>query len=133
MHWLFSSDALSNKGVACLRVVIGILLVIHGTQMFYTNEMVEYGPWMKDLGFPFPVLSAYIGKAIELIGGLCLILGVFMRAACVLLMITFLSITMVMGGGKILTDAQHPFMFFLFSALFFFCGDSGYSVKRLFK
>lgn len=133
MRWLFSSDLLSDKGVALLRIVFGILLFIHGTQMFYTNEMIEYGPWMNDLGFPFPVVSAYIGKAIELIGGVCLILGVFMRVACILLMLTFLSITVVMGGGKILTDAQHPFMFFLLSALFFFCGDSGYSVRRLFK
>ena len=133
MNWLFSSHPLSTKGVVFIRVLVGILIFIHGTQVFYKNEMIEYGPWMTDLGFPLPMVSAYVGKLIELFGGLCLILGIFMRAACILLMLTFLSITIVMGGGKILTDAQHPFMFFLFSLLFFFCGDSGYSVKRLLK
>lgn len=133
MRWLFSSEPLSNKGVASLRIVIGVLMVIHGTQIFYTGEMVEYGSWMKDLGFPIPMVFAYTGKAIELLGGLCLMLGVFMRVACMLLMLTFLFITIVMGGGKILTDAQHPFMFFLFSALFFYCGNSGYSVTRLIR
>lgn len=133
MTWLTSSQSLSNKGVVIVRIIIGILLIVHGSQAFSQQEMSEYGPWMKDLGVPFPLLSAYIGKIIEFLGGMCLVLGIYMRVACILLMFTFLFITIVMGGAKILTDGQHPFLFFLFSLLFFFCGDSGYSVRRLWK
>ena len=133
MAWITSSELLSSKGIASVRIIIGILLVVHGTQAFNQQEMAEYGPWMEDLGVPFPLLSAYAGKAIEFLGGICLVLGIYMRVACILLMITFLFITLVMGGGKVLTDGQHPFLFFLFALLFFFCGDSGYSVRQLWK
>jgi putative oxidoreductase len=133
MHHLTSSEQVSSKGIALVRIVIGILLVFHGSQAFNQQEMAEYGPWMADLGVPFPLVASYIGKALELVGGVCLILGIYMRIATGLLMATFLFITCVMGGGKILTDGQHPFLFFLFSMLFFFSGDSGVSIKRFLK
>lgn len=133
MSWITSSESLSTKGIVIARVFVGILLILHGVQVFHRTEMLEYGPWMKDLGIPFPLASAYIGKYIELIGGIALILGIFMRLACILLMLTFLMITMVMGQAKIFTDGQHPFLFFLFSMLFLFIGDSGYSIKRLWE
>jgi putative oxidoreductase len=133
MTWLLSSEPLSEKGIAIVRVVVGVLLIIHGTQVFYTNEMNDYGPWLTDLGVPFPLMSAYAGKIVELMGGLCLVTGMFLRIACVMLMATFLFISIVMGDGKILTDAQHPFIFFLFSMLFLFCGDSGYSIRKFLK
>ena len=133
MNWLVTSEPWSNKGIAFVRVIFGILLIIHGSQLFHSDEMKDYGPWLTDLGVPLPMISVYSGKAIELLGGVCLVMGVFLRIACILLMLVFLFISVVMGGGKILTDAQHAFMFFLFSMLFLFCGDSGYSVRRFFN
>jgi putative oxidoreductase len=133
MDWLLSSKPISDKGIAFVRIIVGVLLIIHGTQVFYTKEMQDYGPWLSELGVPFPLFSAYAGKLVELLGGVCLVIGLFTRLACILLMLTFLFISIVMGDGKILTDAQHAFVFFLFALLFFFCGDSGYSIKKLFK
>ncbi|HEY0739894.1 MAG TPA: DoxX family protein [Chryseosolibacter sp.] len=133
MNWLLSSRSLSNKGVAFVRVVVGVLLIIHGTQAFNSSEMTQYGQWLDALGVALPLAMAYIGKGIELVGGLCLVAGLYVRVACICLMGTFLFISVVMGGGKILTDAQHSFLFFLFSALFFFCGDSGYPLRRFFS
>jgi putative oxidoreductase len=132
MNWLLTSKALSNKGIAFVRIIVGILLIIHGSQAFHSDEMKDYGPWLSELGVPFPMISVYTGKLIELVGGACLVTGLYLRIACILLMVTFLFISTVMGGGKILTDAQHAFMFFLFSMLFLFCGDSGYSIRRFF-
>lgn len=133
MNWLLSSKSLSDQGIVLVRIIFGVLLIIHGSQIFKTNEMNEYGPWLSDQGIPLPLLSAYFGKLVELLGGFCIITGLFMRIACVLLMATFLFISLVMGDGKILTDAQHAFMFFLFSMLFLFCGDNGYSIRTFLK
>jgi putative oxidoreductase len=112
MSWLTSSNHVSVSGVTFVRIIVGTLLVIHGTQVFNQQEMASYGPWMKDLGVPMPLTSAYAGKIIELLGGVCLILGIYLRAANILLMATFLFITIVMGEGKVFTDGQHPFLFF---------------------
>lgn len=130
---VMSSQPLSSKGVVIVRVITGLLLIYHGAQAFNRGEMLEYGPWLEKLGVPFPLSSAYLGKGIELLGGICFVLGICMRISSVLLMLAFLFITIVMGDGKILTDGQHPFLFFLFSMLFFFLGDSGYNVKRLWR
>jgi putative oxidoreductase len=132
MPWIFSSSALSEKGVAIIRSSFGLLLIIHGTQVFHIDEMQSYGPWLTELGVPVPLFSAYLGKVIELVGGLFLVLGVFTRLACILLMLTFLFITIVMADGKIFTDGQHPFLFFLISAIFFFAGSGVWTVRSFF-
>lgn len=123
----------SEAGVAIVRIIVGVLLVLHGAEVFQTDEMRSYGPWMADLGVPFALPLAYGGKISELVGGVCLITGLLLKPACILLMLTFLFIVVVMGGGKILTDAQHAFMFFLFSLLFYLAGDSEYTIRRLFR
>jgi putative oxidoreductase len=132
MNWILSSSALTERGVAVIRIIFGCLLIIHGSQVFHTDEMLSYGPWLTDLGVPFPLFSAYLGKVLELVGGLLLVLGILTRLACIMLMLTFLFITIVMADGEILTDGQHPFLFFLISAIFFFTGARGWTVSSFF-
>lgn len=129
MKEILSSAPLNQKALAIIRIVFGVLLIIHGTQAFYRAEMSNYEPWLRDLGVPIPLVAAYLGKICEFIGGLLLVLGVFTRIACTLLMMTFLFITVVMADGKIFTDGQHPFLFFLISAIFFFAGAGVWTVK----
>jgi putative oxidoreductase len=73
----------------------------------------------------------YTGKLIELIGGAFLILGLFTRLVTVLLFLTFVFITFVMGQGKIFTENQHPFLLALLSLLFFFTGAGRMSLDHL--
>ena len=113
-----------------MRIITGILLIYHGTQIFKTDEMKGYIQWLSDLHFPVAYVFAYAGKLTELLGGLLLVLGLFTRLASIFLAFTFILITFVMGEGKIFTDAQHPFLFVMLSLVFLFAGAGNFSLDH---
>jgi putative oxidoreductase len=118
-------------GIAIIRIVVGLMLIFHGWQLFQKEDMNGFAARLLDLSVPFPAAMAYAGKFIELIGGFFLILGLFTRLFTALLFITFMFITFVMGEGKIFTDNQHPFLFAIISLLFFFTGAGRLSIDYL--
>ncbi|HXV48983.1 MAG TPA: DoxX family protein [Candidatus Binatia bacterium] len=63
------------------RISVGVLFFESGRgKLFYRlNELVEY---FTQLGIPFPHLQAPLVAAIELVGGICLILGFATRLIC---------------------------------------------------
>jgi uncharacterized membrane protein YphA (DoxX/SURF4 family) len=114
-------------GIAIVRIVVGVILIFHGWQLFETNGMNEFADRLLDLAIPFPEFMVYAGKIVELVGGIFLIFGLFTRLMTALLFLTFIFITFVMGDGKIFTDNQHPFLLAMFSLLFFFTGAGRFS------
>jgi len=118
-------------GIALVRIMLGVLLIFHGLQLFETEDMEGFADVLFNMSIPFPEAMAYIGKLVELIGGGFLILGLFTRLMTALLFVTFMFITFVMGEGKIFTDNQHPFMFAMISLLFFFTGAGRLSIDYI--
>ena len=118
-------------GIAVVRIIVGVLLIIHGLQVFKTADMDGFADVLFNMSIPLPEVMAYTGKIIELAGGLFLIVGLFTRLMTVLLFFTFVFITFVMGEGKIFTDNQHPFLFALISLLFFFTGAGRLSIDYI--
>lgn len=56
-----------------LRVIVGILFVLHGADKLKT--LPEFTAWMQHLKLPFPWLQARLAAYGEVIGGLALALG----------------------------------------------------------
>ncbi len=121
-----------DKGFAIVRIVTGMFLIFHGTQAFNAEDMKGYAQWLTDLHFPAPAFMAYAGKACELLGGVCLLLGLFTKLASIFLFVTFCTITFGMGHGKIFTEDQHPFMFAMISLIFLFAGPGPWSLDKRF-
>ena len=107
-------------------------MVFHGLELFDAEKIKSYGQWLTDLKFPAPVLMAYLGKGAEFAGGILLVAGFFTRFAALLIALTMLVVTFFMGSGKVFTDDQHPFLFVLLAALFFFTGPGQWSLDHLF-
>jgi putative oxidoreductase len=126
----FSSTFLSI-GFAAVRIITGILMVYHGLEIFDADKIKGYSQWLTDLKFPAPLLMAYLGKGAEFVGGLLLVAGLFTRLAALTLAITMLVVCFVMGQGRIFTDDQHPFLFVLLAAVFFFTGAGKWSLDGL--
>jgi putative oxidoreductase len=118
-------------GIAIVRIMLGVLLIFHGLQLFQTNDMDGFADVLFNMAIPFPEAMAYTGKLVELIGGFFLILGLFTRLITALLFLTFIFITFVMGEGKIFTDNQHPFLLAMISLLFFFTGAGRLSIDYI--
>jgi putative oxidoreductase len=122
-----------NRGVAIVRIVFGLLLIYHGHEVFRPALMKGYTEWetfKNSLGSIMP----YVGKSAELVAGICLLLGLFTRPACIVVVATFGYITFFIGHGHFWYEDQHPFMFLLIGVLFFFTGPGAWSVdERLFN
>lgn len=77
-------------GIALLRVVTGIIFLMHGQQKLFEFGIGGVTGMMTGLGVPAPGLMAIVVTLVELVGGLALILGAFTRVAAVLVAIDVL-------------------------------------------
>jgi putative oxidoreductase len=114
--------------LAIIRIITGILFIYHGHEVFVPEQMSGYAKWLADLHYPIPAVFAYAGKTAELLGGIALLLGLWVRVFTLPLTLTLLLITITMGHGKILTDDQHPFISALLCAVFFCLGGGVWSI-----
>ncbi len=135
MKALLSPDPrLLKEALATVRIIVGLLLVYHGQEVFDPALMQTYMTWdtWKDNSAAFMV---YAGKSSELIAGVLLTLGLFTRVGALLAAGTLGYITFFVGQGRFWYEDQHPFMFVLFALLYFFTGPGtwsldGYVFKR---
>ncbi|NJO25446.1 MAG: DoxX family membrane protein [Bacteroidia bacterium] len=80
---------------------------------------------------PAPVFMVYLGKILELLAGVGLLLGLFTRAAALSLTAVMLFICFYVGKGKFYYDDQHPFLFALMGMLFFYTGPGKWSLDKI--
>ena len=133
MKSLFSPDPIQlPRALAAVRIVVGLLMVYHGVEVFNRELMQGYMKWdvFKNQAATFMV---YLGKSAGLVAGILLTLGLLTRLEAVMLIGTMLYITFFVGQGRFWYEDQHPFMFVLFGALFFFTGPGAWSVDGIIK
>ncbi|MCA9879174.1 MAG: DoxX family protein [Thermomicrobiales bacterium] len=77
-------------GIALLRVMTGIIFLMHGQQKLFEFGLGGVAGMMTGLGVPAPGLMAIVLTLVELIGGIALILGAFTRLAAALVAVDVL-------------------------------------------
>jgi putative oxidoreductase len=84
------SNLAAPWGIALLRVVTGIIFLMHGQQKLFEFGIGGVTGMMTGLGVPAPGLMAIVVTLVELVGGIALILGAFTRIAAILVAIDVL-------------------------------------------
>jgi len=129
---MLKSFLFANKpydlGLTIVRIFLGITIIPYGLEMFQAEAMSGYTSWLTDKSVPLPGFMAYVGKVAELVGGLCLLFGLFTRLSAVFLMITMAVITFVMSGGS---TTDYTFMLLVLFAVYLFAGGGKYSLDAL--
>ena len=74
-----------GPGLVPLRVVIGTVFLMHGQLKLFTMGIAGVTGFMASLGIPLPQVSAVVVTAVELLGGLAILLGFRARWAGLLL------------------------------------------------
>ncbi|MDP9204333.1 MAG: DoxX family protein [Gemmatimonadota bacterium] len=72
-------------GMLPLRIVVGLVFLMHGGQKLFVFGLDGTADIMGKLGLPLPLLSAAVVIAVELLGGLAILLGVVAGLAGALL------------------------------------------------
>ena len=81
---------LQSCGLTVLRIVVGIVFVMHGYQKVHVFHMQGVTGMLSHLGIPLPAVFAVILTTVELLGGILLITGLATRIPSVLLAIDML-------------------------------------------
>ena len=84
-----NGSGLQSCGLAALRIVVGVIFLMHGGQKFGMGFHNVAG-FLGSLGIPLPTLAAIVLTLAESFGGIALILGLLTRYAAALLAIDIL-------------------------------------------
>lgn len=88
-------------GLLPLRIVVGLVFLMHGGQKLFVFGLVGTADIMGKLGIPLPTLAAAIVIAAELLGGLAIIVGLYARwagAALAIEMLVAIPVARLSGG-----------------------------------
>ncbi len=126
-----SPEGVWPEGIALVRIMAGALIIRYGLEFFSHDAILNIASWLgPDHHFPAPVFMAYVGKFAEFFGGVLLILGLFTRAASLLLVINMTVITFLIRKSLIFGEDEHPFLFLLLFAVFFLTGPGAWSLDQ---
>lgn len=90
-------------GQMILRIVLGVIFVAHGaSKLFGEGGPGGLGGFLGSLGVPAPVLAAWLVTLLEFVGGMFLIVGLFVVPTAILLAIH-------MAMGIVLVHAANGF------------------------
>ena len=131
MKNLFSSKSIFlPEGIAVVRLIVGVLIIYHGQEVFNSEIMNGYITW-DTFSNPYGKYMVYAGKCSELLAGILIFLGWYTRIGSILLMGTMLYITFFVGQGRFWYEDQHPFMFAMMGLVFFFYGSGIWSIDKI--
>lgn len=130
MKKLFSiSSSMQAHGLAIIRIITGCMMIYHGWEIFNSTTMDGYLKWEMFDG-PGGKTMVYLGKGVELLGGILMALGLFTRAGAVILLCTMGYIAFFVGHGKVWYEDQHPFLFVLLAGIYFLLGGGAWSLDQ---
>jgi putative oxidoreductase len=104
-HWLFKPNVQGYSSIILIRLFAGLTFLGEGILKFIYPSMGVMRFTL--LGFPLPELTAYSIGVLEIVGGICLLLGLFNNLFALLfageMVVAFLStkITMFLGTSPL--------------------------------
>lgn len=95
---------MSDWGILSLRLGIGIMFLAHGLQkafgLFRGPGIKGFSAMLSGLGFAPAMFWAYLASYAELLGGICLIIGLQTRGAAAILFILIVTAAFKVHLGK---------------------------------
>ena len=128
---LFTAQPLHAGWAAVARVVLGLLLCNHGLAMFDPQGMEGMAGYLGKMGFPAPLLFAYLAKGSEFFGGLLLAIGLGTRLASLFLAITMGVALFHAHHGDLLGEGELAGVYLLIAIHYLLAGAGPWSVDAL--
>jgi putative oxidoreductase len=120
---------------AFVRIVVGIMFVMHVSGKLTAGPGVVAANVMSKNGLEPAILWAYVVIFLELVGGICLIIGLFTRFFAAALAIEMLIALLVvhLPRGYMASGGGYEYVLLIGAACFFIAirGGGPYSVDRM--
>jgi putative oxidoreductase len=127
---------LQRWGLVPLRVVVGLVFLMHGGQKLFGFGLSGTADIMGKLGIPLPSLAASVVIIAELVGGLAILFGLYARWAGIALAIEMLvAIPVARVHGGFFAPYGFEFEMTLLGACLTFAalGSGGVSLERMLR
>ena len=121
------TSSLSNWGPTLLRAALGVVFLAHGSQKLFIFGIGGVAGLFGQIGIPFPTFSAVVVTAVEILGGLALLLGLFTRRVAPLLAILMLvaGLTVHFKAGFFLPEGFEYIFVLMLAAISLTLSGSG--------
>lgn len=102
-----------NPAVLILRFWLGTVMLKHSGTYLFQGKVPELASFLESLNWPMPLVMAYASQLAEFFAAILILLGLRFGAW---IMAFTLSIAVIFAhSGKIYTEAELPFNYFLMS------------------
>jgi len=101
-----SKSKLKSYGLLFLRLAVGAIFIRHGWLKLTGIE--EFANTIDGLGLPGPALWAWLVAIVEFLGGLAVLLGVYLRAAAKMLSVVMIFALLLVHTRLPLASAELP-------------------------
>ncbi len=137
---LYTSYELLNVALVIGRLFIGVCFIVHALGklgIVGPGNMKGFTEWLRALGVPKPELQAKVAMSAEMVGGMCLALGLFTRPACIVLLFTMLVAAAIghKGGGYLVTNTpqgnEYAINLAAICFMFLLTGPGAYSLDAI--
>lgn len=131
MHAL---DPLRPYALAALRIYAGLTMaVVHGYPKVFLGKIGGLTARVTEWGWPLPSVFAWSAGLGELLGGLALALGIFVRPLAPFAMATMIVATFVAHGADPFAKKELPLLYFFVFLYFFVHGPGPLSLARVWR
>lgn len=133
-NWLtggtVSSGRAADTGLLILRVVPMLLLVaLHGIGKVPPQE--GFVGWIGSMGFPAPVLFAWLAAFAEVVAPALIVLGLLTRPAALFVFLHFVVVLLVAHAGDPFGDRELPILFATVALALALAGPGRFSIDAL--
>lgn len=130
---------MADWGILVLRLGIGIMFIAHGVQKAFGGfggpGIEGFSKMLLGLGFYPPLFWAYLAAYTELLGGACLVIGLFTRscASMLLALIVIAALKVHLAKGFFLANGGFEYNFVIACACLaiILLGSGKYNVFKL--
>jgi putative oxidoreductase len=129
------SNAQAQYGITLLRVIVGLVFVMHGGQKLFVMGIDGVAGFFGQIGIPFAYASAVLVTAVELLGGALLVAGLFTRFVTPLIAATMVGAIATVHGSKgffLPEGYEFALMLLVSSAALFLTGSGALALDNLF-
>ncbi len=121
---------LLNPATLLIRIWLGTVMIKHSGSYLFQGKVPELASFLDSLHWPFPLVLAYSSQITEFIAAILILLGA--RFGAWMMAFTLGVAVLFAHSGKIYSEAELPFNYFLMSLVLCLIGSGIPSIDAVF-